>query len=142
MQKGVAQMAFYQRIRDLREDADKTQTEIAAYLGTTAQYYGKYEKGERELPFSRAVLLANFYDVSLDYLAGRTNLPKNPHGITIADDALLVLQKYTALTERNKGRLEQFLDRLSKKKHDRPCEIAKSVPSQTIRFFSFRISTA
>ena len=47
-------MAFYQRIRDLREDADKTQTEIAAYLGTTAQYYGKYEKGERELPFSRA----------------------------------------------------------------------------------------
>ena len=106
-------MAFYQRIRDLREDADKTQTEIAAYLGTTAQYYGKYEKGERELPFSRAVLLANFYDVSLDYLAGRTNLPKNPHGITIADDALLVLQKYTALTERNKGRLEQFLDTLS-----------------------------
>ena len=101
-------MAFYQRIRDLREDADKTQTEIAAYLGTTAQYYGKYE-----LPFSRAVLLANFYDVSLDYLAGRTNLPKNPHGITIADDALLVLQKYTALTERNKGRLEQFLDTLS-----------------------------
>lgn len=105
-------MAFYQRIRDLREDADKTQTEIATYLGTTAQYYGKYEKGERELPFSRAVQLANFYDVSLDYLAGRTNLPKNPHGITIADDALLVLQKYNALTERNKGKLEQFLDTL------------------------------
>ena len=135
-------MAFYQRIRDLREDADKTQTEIAAYLGTTAQYYGKYEKGERELPFSRAVLLANFYDVSLDYLAGRTNLPKNPHGITIADDALLVLQKYTALTERNKAGWSSFStpspnNRLSKKKHDRPCEIAKSVPSQTIRFFHF-----
>lgn len=105
-------MAFYQRIRDLREDADKTQTEIATYLGTTAQYYGKYEKGERELPFSRAVQLADFYGVSLDYIAGRTNLPKNPHGITIADDALLVLQKYNALTERNKGKLEQFLDTL------------------------------
>ena len=39
-------MPLYQRIRDLREDADKTQTEIAEYLGTTAQYYGKYEKGE------------------------------------------------------------------------------------------------
>lgn len=37
-------MSFYQRIRDLREDADKTQTDLAAYLGTTAQYYGKYEK--------------------------------------------------------------------------------------------------
>jgi len=38
-------MAFYQRIRDLREDSDKTQGEIAEYLGTTAQYYGKYESG-------------------------------------------------------------------------------------------------
>lgn len=105
-------MAYYQRIRDLREDADKTQSEIAAYLGTTAQYYGKYEKGEREIPFSRAVQLADFYGVSLDYLAGRTNFPKSPHGITIAEDALLVLQKYNALTERNKGKLEQFLDTL------------------------------
>lgn len=140
-------MAFYQRIRDLREDADKTQTEIAAYLGTTAQYYGKYEKGERELPFSRAVLLANFYDVSLDYLAGRTNLPKNPHGITIADDALLVLQKSPPSPNATRAGWSSFStpspnNRLSKKKHDRPCEIAKSVPSQTIRFFSFRISTA
>ena len=140
-------MAFYQRIRDLREDADKTQTEIAAYLGTTAQYYGKYEKGERELPFSRAVLLANFYDVSLDYLAGRTNLPKNPHAITIADDALLVLQKSPPSPNATRAGWSSFStpspnNRLSKKKHDRPCEIAKSVPSQTIRFFSFRISTA
>ena len=43
-------MPLYQRIRDLREDADKTQTDIAEYLGTTAQYYGKYEKGERAFP--------------------------------------------------------------------------------------------
>ena len=64
-------MSFYQRIKDLREDADKTQTDIANYLGTTAQYYGKYEKGEREIPFSRAIELADYYNVSLDYLAGR-----------------------------------------------------------------------
>ena len=51
-------MSFYQRIKDLREDADKTQTDIANYLGTTAQYYGKYEKGEREIPFSRAIELS------------------------------------------------------------------------------------
>lgn len=62
-------MAFYKRIRDLREDSDKTQTELAEYLGTTAQYYGKYESGEREMPFSRAILLAKYYHVSLDYLA-------------------------------------------------------------------------
>ena len=49
-------MSYYQRIKDLREDADKTQTDIADFLGTTAQYYGKYEKGDREIPFSRAIL--------------------------------------------------------------------------------------
>ena len=75
-------MAFYQRIRDLREDADKTQSELAEYLGTTAQYYGKYEKGERELPFSRAVQLADFYGVSLDYIAGRTNIPVSVYSFT------------------------------------------------------------
>ena len=57
-------MAYYQRIKDLREDADKTQTDIADYLGTTAQYYGKYEKGDREIPFSRAVELAKYYHIS------------------------------------------------------------------------------
>lgn len=105
-------MAFYQRIRDLREDADKTQSELAAYLGTTAQYYGKYEKGERELPFSRAVQLADFYGVSLDYIAGRTNIPVNRCIVSLHEDATAVLQKYNALTERNKGKLEQFLDTL------------------------------
>lgn len=67
-------MTIQQRIRDLREDADKTQTEVARYLGTTAQYYGQYEKGEREMPISRAIMLADFYHVSLDYLVGRTDM--------------------------------------------------------------------
>ncbi|MDO4155584.1 MAG: helix-turn-helix transcriptional regulator [Oscillospiraceae bacterium] len=102
-------MAFYQRIKDLREDADKTQTDVAAYLGTTAQYYGKYEKGERELPFSRAIQLAEYYDVSLDYLAERTNFPKGKNAALVQDDMLSILEKYVVLTERNKGKLEQFL---------------------------------
>ena len=66
-------MAWYKRIRDLREDSDKTQTDIAEVLETTAQYYGKYEKGERELPFNRAIQLADYYGISLDYLAGRSD---------------------------------------------------------------------
>ena len=66
-------MAIYTRLKDLREDADKTQSDVARYLGTTAQYYGKYEKGERELPFDRAIRLAEYYNVTLDYLAGRSN---------------------------------------------------------------------
>lgn len=66
-------MAYYSRIRDLREDSDKTQSELAEYLGTTTQYYGLYEKGANEISFERAILLAKYYNVSLDYIAGLTN---------------------------------------------------------------------
>ncbi len=66
-------MAHYPRIRDLREDSDKKQAEIAEYLGTTKQYYSLYEKGANEISFERAIALAKFYNVSLDYIAGLTN---------------------------------------------------------------------
>lgn len=60
------------RIRDLREDADLTQKEIAELLLCDQSLYSKYERGERALPLELAVQLADFYKVSLDYLAGRT----------------------------------------------------------------------
>lgn len=69
-------MAKYSRIRDLREDSDKTQQELADYLGTSAQHYGKYELGYAEIPFERAIMLAKYYNVSLDYLAGLTNVKR------------------------------------------------------------------
>lgn len=69
-------MAKYNRIKDLREDSDKTQQEIADYLGTSSQHYGKYELGHAEIPFERAIALAKFYGVSLDYIAGLTNSKK------------------------------------------------------------------
>ena len=66
-------MAKYNRIKDLREDCDKTQQELADYLGTSSQHYGKYELGNAEIPFERAIMLAKYYNVSLDYIAGLTN---------------------------------------------------------------------
>ncbi len=99
-------MAFYQRIRDLREDSDKTQAELAEYLGTTPQYYGKYEKGEREIPFSRAVQLANYYNVSLDYLAGR----KSYSSLNNEDEKLIEL--WHRLSERSKGKVEYLIAEL------------------------------
>ena len=92
-------MTIQQRIRDLREDADKTQTEVARYLGTTAQYYGQYEKGEREMPVSRAIMLADYYHVSLDYLAGRTNIKtiagqEDPKNLLFAKDVKEIYKKY------------------------------------------------
>ncbi len=66
-------MAFYRKIRELREDNDKTQKEVAEYLGTAYQYYAVYEKGASEISFERAIMLAKYYNVSLDYIAGLTN---------------------------------------------------------------------
>ena len=117
-------MAHYKRIRDLREDSDLTQTEIANYLKTTPQYYGKYESGEREIPFYRAIELADYYKVSLDYMAGRTNVRSIAGDITINkpglnDEEARLLEYYRQLPDRNKGKVDLFAKQLfdSDKKH-------------------------
>ena len=69
-------MNVYKRLRDLREDADKSQEEIAKIIGTSQSYYAQYENGKRSIPFERVVLLAEYYNVSLDYIAGLTDTPK------------------------------------------------------------------
>ena len=64
------------RIRDLREDSDLTQKQIAEYLMCDQSLYSKYERGERELPLKTAVSLAQFYKTSVDYLLGLTKEKK------------------------------------------------------------------
>ena len=66
------------RIRDLREDRDLKQKEVAAYLMCDQSLYSKYERLERPLPLELADKLADFYHVSIDYLVGRTNV-KTPY---------------------------------------------------------------
>ncbi len=61
----------YQRIRDLREDADKRQIDIARLLNMQLTVYQRYERGEREIPLWAAIKLADYYNVTLDYLVGR-----------------------------------------------------------------------
>ena len=64
------------RIRDLREDRDLKQKQIAEYLICDQSLYSKYERGERPVPLEVIVKLADFYDVSVDYLLGRTDKKK------------------------------------------------------------------
>lgn len=66
-------MHFYQRLKDLREDKDLNQTQIANILNTTQQTYSLWEKGSREIPFHHVITLAKFYKCSTDYIAGLTN---------------------------------------------------------------------
>lgn len=64
---------MYRRIRDLREDRDLTQTQIAQYLGMSQTGYSKYETGENDIPTAILIKLADFYHTSTDYLLGRTD---------------------------------------------------------------------
>ena len=71
-------MSYYRRLRELREDHDKTQKEIADIIETTYQYYSSYERGLRDIPFQRIIKLAEYYGVSIDYIAELTDVPENP----------------------------------------------------------------
>ena len=108
-------MAIYKRLKDLREDADKTQSDIAEMLGTTAQYYGRYEKGEIELPLSRAIQLADYYDISLDYLVGRSLFK---HKASLNDDEERLLKCWRDLSERSKGKIDYHIEKLIKQEQN------------------------
>ncbi len=63
-------MAYYPRLKDLREDNDLTQAKIAELLFITQQQYSLYENGRREIPVCMLIKLAEFYKVSVDYILG------------------------------------------------------------------------
>ena len=66
---------YFQKIRDLREDNDKKQQELARYLCIKPNTYSNYECGKINIPIDALIKLADFYGVSLDYLVGRDNVP-------------------------------------------------------------------
>lgn len=67
------------RIRDIREDSDLTQKQIASYLMCDQSLYSKYERGERDVPLHIMIKLAKYYNTSIDYLVGLTE-NKTPYG--------------------------------------------------------------
>ncbi|MBR1832784.1 MAG: helix-turn-helix transcriptional regulator [Ruminiclostridium sp.] len=103
-------MYYYQRIKDLREDSDKTQREIANVLNMAQAQYQLYESGKREVPFHIAIELAKYYNVSLDYIAGLTNDKRGLTKSELPKDETVLLKKYRSLSPQNKGRLLERLD--------------------------------
>ncbi len=67
---------MFQRIRDLREDHDLTQSQVAKILSCSQQVYSNYELGQRDIPTDVLIKLSRFYDVSTDYILGLKNDPK------------------------------------------------------------------
>lgn len=64
---------YFRRLRDLREDNDLKQKEVAAYLGIAQTVYSRYERGFQTIPIEHLLKLAELYKVSTDYLLGRTD---------------------------------------------------------------------
>ncbi|WP_084628800.1 MULTISPECIES: helix-turn-helix domain-containing protein [Paenibacillus] len=70
---------MYKRIRDLRIDRDLTQHQIAQLLNISQATYSRYENGNLDVPSSVLIKLANFYNVSIDYILGQTNIAKRSY---------------------------------------------------------------
>ncbi len=66
-------MGYYKRIRELREDNDYTQTQVAEYLKMKQPQYSRYEKGYRDIPSDILIALADLYNTTVDYILGRTD---------------------------------------------------------------------
>lgn len=74
-------MSYHQKMRDLREDHDMTQAQVAMILGTTKNQVGKYERGEQDMNINHLIKLCNFYKVSADFIL---DLPEGrPYGNSI-----------------------------------------------------------
>jgi len=67
---------MYRRLRDLRQDRDMKQSEVAKMLNMSQTGYSKYETGENDIPTSVLIKLARFYNTSIDYILGETDNPK------------------------------------------------------------------
>lgn len=69
-------MAYYRRLRDLREDMDLTQEQLVKILGIHKTTYTNYEQGKREIPFGLVIRLAEFYNTSIDFIADLISTPR------------------------------------------------------------------
>ena len=80
MKEKILTHTYISRIRNLREDHDKSQQEIADYLGTSQSMYARYERGANEIPVRHIIALCKYYHVSADYILGLSDIkqPINP----------------------------------------------------------------
>ena len=105
---------IYQRLRDLREDADLTQKQAADLIGVSTNHYGKYERGETDIPLEKAVILAKYYHVSLDYIAGMISLKSPPNPRKTDADLLQTVALYASLSPKNQSYVDNYIHDLAK----------------------------
>ncbi len=99
------------RLREMRYRYGYTQQEVADQLSISRSAYSTYETGRHDFPLESLILLADFYDVSLDYLIFRSNIPK--HEIPLSSEELMLLKGFSQLTPANRDVLFTLLHALT-----------------------------
>lgn len=107
---------IYPRLRDLREDADMTQKQTADLIGVSTNHYGKYERGETDIPLEKALILAKYYNVSLDYLAGISKFKSPPKHQRSDAELIETLATYTSLSLKNQCYVDHYIHELAQNK--------------------------
>lgn len=97
------------KFQRIREDKDMNQKEIANLLNIGLSTYQRYERGELKIYLDTSIELAKFYGVSIDYIAGLTNDKKGLTKSQLSEDVSQLVKTYETLSDRRKGRLEQFM---------------------------------
>ncbi len=114
---------FYQRLRDLKEDAEQKQATIAKIINVSENQYGRYERGETDLPLEKAVKLAKFYKVSIDYIAGLTNDKRGLTRSELSDMETDVIKKMRSLSGERRGMLLERLAVLYSEQEDEDAKV-------------------
>lgn len=102
-EKIIQNYKLYQRIRDCREDCDITQAKLAKKLSMGTTQYRRYELAESPISLELAEILSDFYNVSLDYIAGRTNDKKGFNRSDLEGEEAELLKKFRKLSEKQRG---------------------------------------
>lgn len=99
-------------IRDLREDNDLKQSDLAKVLSVSQQYYSKYETGQYELPIRHIITLAKFYNISSDYLLGLTDYSDTIENSAINTPAKILFNDILELSDKSKKAVKDYVELL------------------------------
>ena len=116
-------MIKYQRIRDLREDEDLTQEKIAQKLHMHKTQYQRYENAEYNSFFEAMIAIANFYNVSLDYIAGRTNDKRGFNKSDLPQSEVNLLKKFRSLSTDRQNRILERIDVFAEEQEEEQAQI-------------------
>ena len=96
-------MYNYHRIKDLKEDNDLKQSDVAKIINMSEKQYARYERGETDIPLQLAIKLCDYYNVSLDYLSGRSKDKKGLCRSELSDTETNLIKLFRDLSEQQQG---------------------------------------